>query len=132
MPRRMFAWKNKKKGYTLVEVLVSLVIVAIVFVGLTEVGLLALTSNINNTVRDEGVHVAEKEMVEVRSTPFASVVSGTRPDVSRQIRGLAVIYQPSVTVTSLNSTNKQVAINVSWTRNGKTYSHQAITIVRDR
>jgi len=123
--------RKNSEGYTFVEVLVSLVIVMIVFVGLTETGLITIEMNIRNTLRDEAVHVAEQELSALRATSFAGVVSQTRPDISRQVRGLTVVYRSNWAVTDLNGTNKQVAVMVTWTRKGKNYAHQAITIVRN-
>ena len=102
--------------------------------GLTDAGLLVMEHNIRNTVRDEGVSVTEFEMAAVRNIPFAALPVGVtaRPVVSRQIRGLTMNYTPSWTITALNADNRQVVVNVGWSRRGKTYNHQATTIVRNR
>ena len=47
---------------TLVEVLVSLVIVFIIFLGLSASGLVVLNENIKNELRDEAVSVADEEV----------------------------------------------------------------------
>ncbi|MBP2683369.1 MAG: hypothetical protein H6Q79_1408, partial [Deltaproteobacteria bacterium] len=57
-------------GMTLIEVVVSLAIVFIVFLGMSAGGLLVLDQNIKNLMRDEAVSVAEMEMQRVRNTPF--------------------------------------------------------------
>jgi len=69
--------------------------------------------------------------------PFASVVSDNTPrTVTRLIRGRSKDFSVVRTVTSLNTGNKEVGIDVRWTRveNGQTntYNHQARTIVRTR
>jgi len=90
--------------------------------------------NIRNTIRDEGVSVAESEMASVRNIPFAALTVGVtaRPVVAQRIRGLTVNYTPSWAITTLNADNLQVVVNVGWNRRGKAYSHQATTIVRNR
>ena len=126
--------KRSERGLTLLETVVALAIVFIVFLGLTDAGLLVMEHNIRNTIRDEGVRVAETEMASVREIPFAAIPVGVtnRPAVIRQIRGLAVSYAPTWTVTAINADNLQVVVNVGWTRGGRAYSHQATTIARNR
>jgi len=128
-----FARKNER-GLTLLETVVALAIVFIVFLGLTDAGLLVVEYNINNTIRDEGVSVAESEMSEVRNRPFAALAVGVtaRPVISRQIRGLTVSYTPRWTITALNADNLQVVVDVGWTRRGNAHNHQATTFVRNR
>ena len=126
--------RKNERGLTLLETVVALAIIFIVFLGLTDAGLLVMEHNIRNTVRDEGVSVTEFEMAAVRNIPFAALPVGVtaRPVVPRQIRGLTMNYTPSWTITALNADNRQVVVNVGWSRRGKTYNHQATTIVRNR
>ena len=126
--------RKNERGLTLLETVVALAIIFIVFLGLTDAGLLVMEHNIRNTVRDEGVSVTEFEMAAVSNIPFAALPVGVtaRPVVSRQIRGLTMNYTPSWTITALNADNRQVVVNVGWSRRGKTYNHQATTIVRNR
>ncbi|OGP35283.1 MAG: hypothetical protein A2X88_09065 [Deltaproteobacteria bacterium GWC2_65_14] len=114
--------------------MVALAIIFIVFLGLTDAGLLVVEYNIRNTIRDEGVSVAESEMAAMRNIPFAALTVGVtaRPVVAQRIRGLTVNYTPSWTITTLNADNLQVVVNVGWNRRGIAYSHQATTIVRNR
>lgn len=134
--------KNSSSGMTLVEVLVSLVIVFIIFLGLSASGLVVLNENIRNEMRDEAVSVAEMELQKVRNIPFSTIVDNTHL-VSRRIRGLNVGYNvarvvtnPDGTTPSTDPNNRRVAINVTWNRieNNQTrsYSHQVATIVRLR
>lgn len=126
--------RKNEQGLTLLETVVALAIVFIVFLGLTDAGLLVVEHNIRNTIRDEGVRVVETEMGAVREIPFATLPVGVtnRPVVTRQIRGLTVSYAPTWTITALNADNLQVVVNVAWTRMGNNYSHQATTLVRNR
>src|SRR5512139_2594872 len=71
---RVRALKNNG-GLTLIEVLVSLVIVFIVFIGISGSGLLVLEENIKNSLRDEAVSVAEMAVQEARRLAFTSLVS---------------------------------------------------------
>lgn len=118
------------RGLTLIEVLVSLVIVFIVFLGLSGSGLLVLEENIKNSLRDEAVSVAEREVQHARNLPLDNVVSGTRPAVTYPIRGLSVTYTPAWNVAVLDGSTRQLTVTVTWTRRARSYSHQVATIVR--
>lgn len=133
MRERVSAWRGES-GFTLIEVLVALAIVFVVFLGLTDAGLVALDRNIGNACRDEAVAVAAAQLEEARNMPFSvlSAAAGTTvlPAVVKRIRGLDVSYGVSRSVNVLNADNLQVGITVQWTRRGKAYSHQIFTIVR--
>ncbi|NJD61914.1 MAG: prepilin-type N-terminal cleavage/methylation domain-containing protein [Deltaproteobacteria bacterium] len=118
-------------GMTLVEVLVALAIVFIIFLGLSDGGLIVLNENIRNSMRDEGVSVAEAEIQHVRNLPFDNVLNDNTI-VPRQIRGFTTNYTVTRTVANLDPTNRQVTVNVSWNRRNASYSHQVVTIVRQR
>lgn len=125
-------------GMTLVEVLVSLAIVFIVFLGLNSAGLVVLDQNIKNSQRDEGVNVAEMEMRAVRNIPFTSLPvtdnTITYSVPTRAIRSLNVPYTVTRTIRYLDAQNREVTILVSWNRlenkQTRTYSHREITVVR--
>lgn len=125
-------------GMTLVEVLVSLAIVFIVFLGLNSAGLVVLDQNIKNSQRDEGVNVAEMEMRAVRNIPFTSLPvtdnTVTYSVPARAIRGLNVPYTVTRTIRYLDAKNREVTILVSWNRlenrQTRTYTHQETTVVR--
>ena len=124
------------RGMTLIEVLVALVLSFVIFIGLSSAGIFVLNENIRNTMRDEAVGVAEMSMEEARNTVFANLATLPSADVVRQVRGFAVPYTVTRTVTNLDADNRQVVINVSWTRTDdrgtRSYSHQVATIVRRR
>ncbi len=127
-------------GMTLVEVLVSLAIVFIIFLGLNDAGLIVLDQNIKNSQRDEAVSVAEMEMRAVRDIPFASLPvtdnTITYTVSPRTVRGLNVGYTVTRTIRYLDAQNREATILVSWNRlenkQIKTYSHQETTVVRQQ
>jgi len=127
---------------TLIEVLVSMAIVFIVFLGMSSAGLVVLDQNIKNSQRDEAVGVAEMEMQQVRNIPFATIANDNHI-VSRQVRGLNVGYtvvrtvaNPDGTTPATDPNNRQVTINVTWNRienqQTRSYNHSVLTIVRLR
>jgi prepilin-type N-terminal cleavage/methylation domain-containing protein len=133
---------KNNRGMTLVEVLVAMAIVFIVFLGMSSAGLVVLDQNIKNSQRDEAVSVAEMEIEDVRTIPFAIIANDNHVE-TRKIRGLNVAYNVVRTVTNPNGTtpandpnNRRVTVNVTWTRienqQTKTYDHTVLTIVRSR
>ena len=127
------------RGLTLIEVLVSLAIVFIVFLGISASVLLVLEENIRNSLRDEAVSVAEMDVQEARNLPFASLVYDNAARIvtpARKVRGFDADYTVQRTVTDLDGSTKQLAVTVRWTRYHQStrqmmsYSHQVATIVR--
>lgn len=131
MRERESALKNNR-GMTLIEVLVALAIVFIIFLGLSDAGIIVLNENIRNSMRDEAVSVADREIQRVRGLAFDNVVAVPSDNVTRQVRGMTVTYNVSRNVNILDTNNKQVAVTVGWTRQNRTYSHGITTIVRQR
>jgi prepilin-type N-terminal cleavage/methylation domain-containing protein len=133
MRRRRPVLKNDA-GMTLIEVLISLVIVFIIFLGISAGGIFVLNENIKNSLRDEAVSVADADLQTVRNMPFPPLDNTYH--VFWQIRGLNVDYTVARTVGFLDTQNRQVTVDVGWTRwendRLKPYSYRAISIVRQR
>lgn len=126
---------DARKGFTLIEVLVALVIAMIVFVGLSETGLVVLEANIRDSIRDGAVQLAGEWMEDARALPIDSMPAGTvSADNVLKIRNLNVTYTVTRAVTNLglDNTSKQVTVTVAWTRNAKSDSHSITTIVGSR
>ncbi len=66
--------KLDSRGVTLVEVMISLVILLIVFMGLIQASLLSINHNLRNEIRDEAVRVAAEYMSRTRSDSFGNLV----------------------------------------------------------
>lgn len=128
--------KNSASGMTLVEVLVSLVIVFIVFLGLSASGLFVLDENIKNEMRDEAVSVADNAVQTARRTYFDNLVNldNTTVVVSRRIRNVDKDYTVKWKVNSLGTGSgvDNVTITVTWPVRNQSYdsSHTVVTIVR--
>jgi len=127
-----------KKGVSLVEMMIALVILLLVFLALMQTALLSINSNMNNLLRDEAVSVAEQHMIAVKNTPFDNVtatagfVSDTRADINdtRAFRDFSIIFIPQRQVTDQGIDNKQVDILVRWTWKGENYTHSINAVLR--
>ncbi len=128
-----------KKGVTLIEMLISLVIVMIVSLALMKTTLLGMKTNLQNSVRDEAVNIAESRMNQLRSLPFpvppgtndlTATTNAVETAIQRNFRSFTLTYTPVRTVTDLNADSKQVTLSVSWNYGGKAYTHAITTIMR--
>jgi len=130
-----------KKGLTLIEVMISLVVLLLVFLALLQTALVSIESNMTNVLRDEAVNIAEEQMNIARNTPFNNLAGTT--DVSppaRSIRNIvAFTYTVTRTVTELKANNiKRVDINVAWdwkdrtAANNDPYTHTISAILRNQ
>ena len=128
-----------KKGLTLVEVMIALVVLLVVSLALMQTALVSINSNMTNLLRDEAVNIAEMRMNEARNTPFNNLIGTSTTTISRNFRNIAN-FQYTVTrmVTDLNTDNKQVNITVTWewkentVANGNPLTHSITSIVRRR
>jgi prepilin-type N-terminal cleavage/methylation domain-containing protein len=122
-----------KKGTSLIEILVSLALVSIVFTGLLQSSILAVKTNVQNLVRDEAVSIAEQQMNVARNTSFDALVTAPTLTINRNFRGITNFpFGTNMNVTPLDNpnNNKQVAIAVTWSRQGVSYTHNITTVVR--
>ena len=60
-----------KKGMTLIEVMIALVILLIVMLALMQTVTLGINSNVSNLLRDEATNIAELRITELRNTLLA-------------------------------------------------------------
>ena len=128
---------TSKRGLTLVEVMIALVVALVVFLALMQTALVGIDSNMRNLLRDEAVNIAEMRMNEARNALFTDIeltdTGGsfvTEPGISRDFRNFSITFTPSRRVDDLNSDNKQIDITVAWTWKGENYTHSITTILR--
>ena len=63
------ALRNNGRGFSLVEMLIAMVIILVAILGLFQVTLLSIDSNVSNVLRDEAVRLAEERMDQLKSLP---------------------------------------------------------------
>lgn len=76
-----------KKGLSLVEVMIALVIFLLVFLALMQTALVGIDANMTNNLRNEAVNVAEIRMNEARNKPFVSLFADTGSPSSDYLDG---------------------------------------------
>jgi type IV pilus assembly protein PilV len=138
---------TNENGYTLIEVLIAMMILAIVSVGLMQSQLLVMQKNVENALREDAVRLAEQKVSELCSGPGGFdgpnpdgsnidlvVTAGAvdLPDVVRTIRNTTVTFHVQKNVAWLDDghTNKLLTVTVSWMFRNRSYSHTVPTTVR--
>jgi prepilin-type N-terminal cleavage/methylation domain-containing protein len=130
---------KNRKGLTLIEVMISLIVLLLVFLALLQTALVSIDSNMVNILRDEAVNVAEEQMNVARNTQFDTLLAGVTdvsPPAARNLRNVAETYTATRTVTDVNAETKQVIINVTWdwkdrtAGNGNPYTHTISAMLR--
>ncbi|MEK6775544.1 MAG: prepilin-type N-terminal cleavage/methylation domain-containing protein [bacterium] len=116
-----------KKGFTLIEIMVSLVVLLVVFLGLMQGALVAIDSSMRNILREEAISIAQTTMYQERNIAFANLVpvpASPATQVSRNFRNIQGFnYNPAIAVTPLDTTHSRVVVTVSWNWKGQAYSH---------
>jgi len=127
---------HNKKGMTLIEVMIALLILMIVSMALMQTALLGMRENLRNALRDEAVNVADQRMNELRSAPTASIPFGsqTETEIERKFRASTMRFKPTRTVTQIGAdpSTRQITMAVSWVYSGRTYTHSVTTIMRQQ
>ena len=138
MSQRLNATLNKR-GVSLVEVMIAMVISLLVFFAVMQTALVGIDANMRNVLRDEAVNIAEMRLQEVRSVPFASLESEHPPPVQRSIRNVTPLFTFDAerwvdeidgdrnTATD-DGDIRRVIVTVTWQWKGQTFTHTATTI----
>jgi len=125
---------HNNRGVSLIEVLISLLILMVVSLATMRMALVGMSTNLQNSMRDEAVNVVELRMNELRNKKFDLISLGTvtETDISRTFRGASVPYKPKLKVDQVgaDTSTKQITMSVDWTYKGTNYTHSATTIVR--
>jgi prepilin-type N-terminal cleavage/methylation domain-containing protein len=139
---------RNKKGVTLVEVMIALVILLVVFMGLIQASLLTIENTATTALRDEAVRLAAETVTALKTGPFDNLDRDPAPDPAmfrlrsdddasiteqgnasrlgintiRGSRNLSSNYVITVRITSLDANNKQATVEVNWDWKERTFA----------
>lgn len=141
-----------KKGFSLTEVMIALVVLLVVFLALMQTALLGIDSNTRNLLRDEAVKIAEQRMNEAKNdTDFDGLIAdntaigsadcpgdwvsrvGTDGElIERNFRNITDFdFCTNMQVAqSIDLDNKQVTLTVGWQWKGEDFYHVIDSLVR--
>lgn len=122
---------SNRNGFTLVEFLVSIVILMIGLLGLLQTINVAIDQDLGNVFRNEAVIVVDEMMMKKRAKTFDSVSTVVNKTYSenRTVRGIPKTFTMTETVKSVTANSKQISITASWTKKNSTYNHSATSVV---
>jgi Tfp pilus assembly protein PilV len=135
------------RGITLIEVLISFLLVMVTSLALIQSSLVAMNTNVINELRNEAVKVAELKMDELRQTPFPAVgatnaLTALPPPgavdsvITRKVRATSCGFTPSwmvkdIGVDDIGQANlKQINLTITWTYKNVNYQYNVSTVVR--
>jgi prepilin-type N-terminal cleavage/methylation domain-containing protein len=127
-----------KKGFTLDEVVVALLVLLLVSLALMQTALVSIDTNMRNLLRDEGVRIADEIMGDTKAVPFENLNGdglwyqwAPWPMTVELRNGADIPYYPWRMVTDLDESNKRVNVWVSWQYKNGWELHNFTTIVRN-
>lgn len=123
-----------KKGFSLVEFMIAISILAIGLLAVAGLQSTAIRGNLLSKGTTSAILLAEKKMEEFKNTPFASLTNGTFQDPSNpltDIGGSGGRFNRSWTISTYSgSANmKQITITITWTEGGLSKSTSLDTVI---
>jgi len=144
---------QRNEGFTLIEALVALALLAILLLGLLAGLLTSMQYNILNHIRDEAKRLALECAENIRSTPYSDltdgnvscntpnpvltdnpcanigtrITNGQPEEVRRQARNSSISYTIGWSVSTVEDV-KEIRIEVCWNYRGKSYRHTVTTV----
>ena len=116
-------------GFTLVELLVSMVIMVIGLLGLLQTVIIATERNLQNQLRDEAIQVGENSLNSMAVRPFAMLTTVSRTtQVPIKVRAFTKTYTVTQSLSDLGTESKQLLVDVQWGFKDTTYRHSVMTI----
>ena len=106
-------------GFTLVEVMVALVILAVGALALTHLSLSVAVLMQQSSAKTELIALAENRLESVQARDYADIDPGVEQDTV-SVRGKS--YVRRVTITAPNARTRQIAIDLSSSQETLTYS----------
>lgn len=133
MSRRNRRAACKTSGFTLIEVMVSIVILMVAMMGMFQTINLAMDKNIENQLRQKGMAVAEQQLNDLKARPFANI-TGNSIKSFVSIASASVFKNISVerridNLSASNSQTKQISIRVWWRYRNRPYEHQVTSSI---
>jgi type IV pilus assembly protein PilV len=127
---------DKKDGFTLIELLVSIVILMVGLLGLLQTINFAMSTNVENFLRNEALVVASDKMNEKRSIRFSSLYSSASnnpslQNIKRDTRGIAKNYSTITNVYARTPKTVEVEVRVSWKYKNIQKNHLVSTVVSE-
>ncbi|WP_246545410.1 prepilin-type N-terminal cleavage/methylation domain-containing protein [Pelotalea chapellei] len=118
-----------RSGFTLIEFLVSIVILMVGLLGLLQAVNLSYSHNMQNQIRNEAVAVVDEEMAKEIAKGYDNASTTTKAyPVRRNVLTALKNYSVVRSGASLQN-SKQINFEVRWRYKGAAYNHGASTVL---
>ncbi len=118
------------KGFTLIEFLVAIVIIAVGLLALLQSVNLSLAENLKTIYRNQAVMLADERMTLEKTKPYdnISTTSGWTV-INLNVRNTFKNYSVEKIGTQMTTDTKSIEIDVVWTYKGTRYIHTISSLV---
>jgi prepilin-type N-terminal cleavage/methylation domain-containing protein len=119
------------EGFTLIELMIAMMILFISMTAILDFIVQYHRINIENTMRNESMRIAETQLEQFRNAQFSAFVAGTYGPASspRTIRNIAVNYNVNWTIQNISVNSVAIRVDVTWSYRGMNHQHSASTII---
>ncbi len=126
--------RRNRQGFTLVEVLVTMMVLAFGMMASLVGVMAAIDHTLLNDMRNEAMKLGQEQMEAARNMPFTSIQNlSAEKDVKRQFRKSMIkfrIYTYKDSATGYQHDMTKLTIKVEWVFKNRTYSYSLASIVR--
>lgn len=137
VPRiRSFRSRMKNNdGFTLVELMVAMIIMAVGMLGVLETINVSLQHNLKNELRNEGLKVGERYMADLRGKAFTSYSDAYTPMVVssrfRRVSKPFVVERSTLVMANdaTGATSRQLTVSVKWAYRNVTSVNRVVSVV---
>ncbi len=129
-----------ERGMTLIEILISMLLLTIVSLALIQSALVSINANLVNELRETAVRVTEQRMSELRNMPFSaadmqltdpSLPQGvTDTPITMKVRGADFSFAIKRKISPVDVNNRQVTLTATWSYKNTNYQHGVSTVLR--
>ncbi len=121
---------KNRYGFTLVEALVSIFILAVILLGLLSSLIIVYEQSTKNLIRDEAVKIAQEYAEKMKNMGFDNIPQNQTDTLERKIRNKTVEFTVKISSKQIAAGSmKDVTITVEWEYKGKKYSHKLELLV---
>lgn len=129
---------SNNAAFTLLEVLIALVILMVGLLGLLEALNVSIVSNIRNDMRTQAAAIAETQLAQKKSLPFANITTTVNtPHTfimpirvrSAELNYSITYYVDTIPAGATDPNAKRINIGVRWSYKGNNYEHVVSSIV---
>ena len=122
--------RANEKGFTLIEFLVAIVIIAVGLLGLLQTVNFSIDRNMTTLLRDEAVRLADERMMREKSKVFTAISTNTvTENVAVNVANAFKNYSVAKTTSEVTSNTKNIQIDVTWRYKGQNYGHTMSSLV---